>query len=50
MQCSEHLILARPFIGRDLLCLYFDSKARGPDVYVDPGFPAAVREWTPQFP
>ena len=47
MQCPEHLITARPFTGRDLLRLCFDSKARGPDVYVDPGFPAAVHEWTP---
>ena len=47
MQCSGHLIPARPFTGRDLLRLYFDSKARRPDVYVDPGFLAAVHEQTP---
>ena len=49
MQCSEYLIPARPFIGRDLLCLYFDSKVRGSDVYVNPGFLAAVCERTPRF-
>ena len=49
MQRFELLIPARPFIDRDLLRLFFDIKARGPDVYVDPEFPVAVREWTPRF-
>ena len=30
--------------------LFFDIKARGSNVYVDPGFLAAIREWTPRFP
>ena len=29
MQCSEHLIPAQHFTGRDFLRLYFDSKVRG---------------------
>ena len=49
MQSSELLIPARPFAGQDLLRLFFDIKARGPDVFVDPRLQAAVREWTPRF-
>ena len=42
MQRYELLIPARPFAGRDLLRLFFDFKARGSDVFVDPRLLAAV--------
>ena len=50
MQRFELLIPARPFTGRDLLRLFFDIKARGANVYVNPGFLAAIHEWTPDSP
>ena len=38
-----------PLVGRDLLRLLFEDRARWPDVYLDYVFLVVVCEWTPRF-